>query len=194
MLKFGETPTVEDTLRDMLLRHPDLFRNKAHALNQLFCVNGNGYDWIDGALQDVCSVIPEDGYDYATLVAAHNAEAEKWNLSLAADEARYNFKYEHSIYRRLAPTTEAELQTRLADMTIEYVYSLYDRSDLCCVPDDVRQDWLEAALETVNMILGLNPTASYWDHSRSNLNDMAVALTVKNDLLRRFGARLPQES
>lgn len=41
---------AEDTLQYLFDFYGRIFPTRRHALNQLFCVIGNGYDWIDGQL------------------------------------------------------------------------------------------------------------------------------------------------
>ncbi len=43
---------AEDTLQYMADFYPELFPTRKHALNHLFCVLGNGYEWINGELVD----------------------------------------------------------------------------------------------------------------------------------------------
>lgn len=41
---------AEDTLQFMMDFQGDIFYNRQECLNQLFCVIGNGYEWVDGEL------------------------------------------------------------------------------------------------------------------------------------------------
>lgn len=42
----------EDTIRHTLYYYPQICPNRAHALHHMFCVIGNGYEWIKGELVD----------------------------------------------------------------------------------------------------------------------------------------------
>lgn len=42
----------EDTMQFMMDFYPDIFPTRKHCLNHLFCVIGNGYEWINGELVD----------------------------------------------------------------------------------------------------------------------------------------------
>lgn len=44
--------TAENTIQWMMDFYPDLYPTRKHCLNQLFCVIGNGYKWINGELVD----------------------------------------------------------------------------------------------------------------------------------------------
>jgi len=55
--------TVEQTLKDCLHSYPEIFPNKWAVYNHWFAVNGNGYEWVNGELVDICSPtqdLPED--------------------------------------------------------------------------------------------------------------------------------------
>lgn len=43
---------AEDQLQYMADFYSELFPTRKHALNDLFCVLGNGFDWVDGELVD----------------------------------------------------------------------------------------------------------------------------------------------
>ena len=47
---------AEDQLQYMADFYPELFPTRKHALNHLFCVLVNGYDWINGELIDDDSI------------------------------------------------------------------------------------------------------------------------------------------
>lgn len=42
--------TLEETIQSMYDYFPDLFQERWQAINQLFIVIGNGYEWVDGEL------------------------------------------------------------------------------------------------------------------------------------------------
>lgn len=44
--------TLKNTVRNMIIAYPTLFRNALEAYNHLFCVIGNGYEWKNGQLVD----------------------------------------------------------------------------------------------------------------------------------------------
>ncbi len=44
--------TLKQTIKYGMLRYPTLFPNPVNVLEHLFCVIGNGYEWIDGELVD----------------------------------------------------------------------------------------------------------------------------------------------
>lgn len=40
----------DETCIDKIMRYPDLYPKRTSCLNHLLCVNGNGYEWINGEL------------------------------------------------------------------------------------------------------------------------------------------------
>lgn len=43
---------AEDTLQYMTDFYPDIFPTRKHCLDHLFCVIGNGFEWVNGELVD----------------------------------------------------------------------------------------------------------------------------------------------
>jgi len=52
---------VENTVRTTLLEYPRIFRNSLDVYNHLFCVIGNGYEWINGELVEPYLKYPKNG-------------------------------------------------------------------------------------------------------------------------------------
>lgn len=46
---------AEDELQFMADFYPSIFPTRKHALHHLFCLIGNGYDWVDGELVSECA-------------------------------------------------------------------------------------------------------------------------------------------
>ena len=74
---------VETTIQQMFDEHPSLFATREECYNQLFCVIGNGYDWLHGQLVpsgDAYSNDPNVAFmhdaDYARVVP-RAAQSEK---------------------------------------------------------------------------------------------------------------------
>jgi hypothetical protein len=47
--------TVDDLVKKSLLTYPMLYKNRWGVFHQLFSVNGNGYDWVNGCLTNIYS-------------------------------------------------------------------------------------------------------------------------------------------
>ena len=81
--------TLELTIQEMFDNYPTLFKDRSDCLNQLFCVIGNGYEWVNGEL--VC-----DEYDDDELGRTHlssrliDGRAHQYNkMSLRAEAIHY---------------------------------------------------------------------------------------------------------
>jgi hypothetical protein len=46
--------TVKESLRISLLLYPSILQNKWAVYHHWFAVNGNGYEWENGELVDIC--------------------------------------------------------------------------------------------------------------------------------------------
>lgn len=196
--------TVEATLRYMLVNYPSIFPTRGEALEHLFLVNGNGYDWINGCLVayddrdlTLTPAMWEEVRSYNHVARLHNA----WAQARIAHDLKYEGKSYYSDHRMesVGPDDEAELAVLMRDMSriTEYVYPLNDYADINQVPDNVQSDWLAAAWQTIDMVLALDPTKGYtqygWDHDKKertehylpNTNSIAFVQTVVADLTAR---------
>lgn len=118
----------EETIQTMFDVYPDLFQYRYEALNQLFCVIGNGFDWINGQLVD-----EEDGIIFIGRLDG-NGKAIQRNNNVFYYEFREKFtkrfgEWKHSFY----------------PLCREYSYLLN-------FPKDIQPDWLEGIKETYQYI------------------------------------------
>lgn len=60
--------TLKNTVRNMILAYPALFRNALEAYNHLFCVIGTGYEWKNGQLVDTIEHKTNQVLDYKNTV------------------------------------------------------------------------------------------------------------------------------
>lgn len=127
---------AEDTLQYMADFYPEIFPTRKHALDQLFCVIGNGYEWINGELVD------DD-----------NKYKKRYQLKKSIKKAE--FKYEelwnqqHEFYTDLYKSEENKIP-------IEYRFKWYPLckrfSYLYNYPDDIKPDWKELLEECKRML------------------------------------------
>jgi len=51
--------SVEETLEECFAHYPTLYRTRLNVADHLFCVIGNGYDWLDGAVISTSEYEPD---------------------------------------------------------------------------------------------------------------------------------------
>lgn len=129
--------TAENTLQWMMDFYSDLFPTRQSCLDHLFCVIGNGYEWVNGEL--VCEDHLSRRYEMKEEII--HAEAwhedlykthEKMELELAKKIPNYkpNLKYSHHWY----------------PLHKEYSF-LYN------YPPDIKPDWLKLLNECKAMLI-----------------------------------------
>lgn len=157
--------TVENTLRRSLLTFPSIFANALAVYDHLFCTNGNGYEWENGELVEICGF----GYDtvedavkgllHSSLVNEFNGsdsltrllirDAEHIGIPILKVKNRRICRYVDMIYdidnrmKDFSIPDDEEIKKRVKD----YKWSLYPickYAQICNIPDDVKPDWLEA--------------------------------------------------
>lgn len=133
---------VKDSLRNCLMLYPGIFPNRWAVYHHWFAVNGNGYDWVDGELvswDEEKVHTKEDAVEYFfkdTLEDILNSSI-KWTIK--------NLK--KSILSLL------RVEEREQDFTPkEKIYPLCQYACLLNIPDDIKPDWKEAALEFYNSL------------------------------------------
>lgn len=102
---------AEDTLQYMADFYPSIFPTRKHALDHLFCVVGNGYEWKDGELVDC-----DDKYEKRYQLREHISEAEFPN-----EDEWYRM---YDVYNRIANVPGVEEFT----IPVEYTFRWYPLS------------------------------------------------------------------
>ena len=117
---------AEDTLQFMMDFYHNIYPNRKSCLNQLFCVIGNGYKWVDGELVDDSEFL------------------SRWELKspiIHAKPSDLNTLLE-DIRIRVSGKDESEWYP----LSKEYSY-LYN------YPEDIKPDWLELINETKQLLI-----------------------------------------
>lgn len=127
---------AEDTLQYMADFYSKLFPTRKHVLNQLFCVVGNGYDWVNGELVD------DD-----------NRYVKRYKLRKSIKKAEFRYEQDwlrfNKFYRKLYEDTNEkipfEYDFKWCPLSKRYSY-------LFNYPDDIKDDW-RALLEECKQLL-----------------------------------------
>lgn len=127
---------AEDTLQYMADFYPQLFPTRKHVLNQLLCVVGNGYDWVNGEL-----------------VNDDNRYVKRYKLRKSIKKAEFRYEQDwlrfNKFYRKLYEDTNEkipfEYDFKWCPLSKRYSY-------LFNYPDDIKDDW-RALLEECKQLL-----------------------------------------
>lgn len=147
-----------DEVTRMISEYPSIFPNRLHAMNQLFCVIGNGYEWKNGELVCGDHVSPEQRL---RTIEQYNLIVEAAETILAADPTN---KFAKEKLVRLEE--ERHISNDAYELARVYVdkltpllpghdatfYPLCEYSKIRNVPTDVQPDWKEA-IEEMTLIL-----------------------------------------
>lgn len=168
--------TYAETKQYLLDAYPSLFVDETDVLHHLFFVNGNGYEWHDGQLIDVCD--PNEDLD---TVRVRDQRYFRLEAKKAAEGGRGHMiaYFEEQIAlldKSPAEQREVEQQRRIKDCTRRrrppgcrileayrldvhgnlqhYLYPLCKYADILHIPDDVCSDWFEAAERALALVGG----------------------------------------
>lgn len=126
----------EQLIGSMLRDWSDIFPYRISVLDHLFCVIGNGYEWLDGAL---ISALQEKPLSQETKDRLRDNSLEQLTKRLEAT----GIEIPDSL--RVKPPTP--------DTGGPYnFYQICGYSRICRIPADVRPEWLDLAKETANLI------------------------------------------
>jgi hypothetical protein len=153
-----------ECLRTSMLSYPSLYMTEADVLEQLFFVNGNGYEWEDGRLTAGESLAE-------ALVASRRAKEQSRKMREDTRARFVAFATEKGISLKNAPSMEddeaadsddPEIQRaywtrRTAEMRkqmkeVETIYPLCIYADILNVPFNARTDWQRAARKALDKV------------------------------------------
>lgn len=128
---------AEDQLQYMADFYPELFPTRKHALNQLFCVLGNGFDWINGELVD----------DDSKYVKRYKLRKPVERAELPNEQSWLDM---NKFYKELYKGEENKIPWK-------YDFEWYDLSkdfaNLYNYPDDIKSDWKELLEECKALLI-----------------------------------------
>lgn len=160
-------------LRKCLLCYPTIYTNALEVYNHLFCVIGNGYDWVDGELISTGSRCEKyDGYITVKDAVLGFLEEElvvDWqnDISVTRDFAKL-YTSPEEIAKYVARHNKSVIEDvkkifnvdeRINDFSIPKTivgefkfYPLSTYSAICNIPDDIKPDWLNAAKKMIDLM------------------------------------------
>ena len=168
---------AQDCIKQMIVEYPSLFPSRENCLDHLFLVIGNGYEWEDGeltyrgrrnfedshlsAIERIHKRFNEDSQPGSAIYETLHPTG-KWDNWIKRHEERLvkTQKIIDEVDIRCQPFKGEPQPKRLYPISNNY-------SKACVVPDNVKQDWLDAAYETLNLAMTIIITDLY-DNSFNN--------------------------
>jgi hypothetical protein len=150
----------ERTLQKMYDEYPQLFPTRQQALDHLFCVIGNGYEWVKGELVDCEELYYYDSEldELVEIPFENDDEPDIVSKSPMTDE-------EYEIEHQKCIEETVELKCRLNEritreealkVTLENCHKWYpiskNHSYICNLPDDITPEWKALAEECKEML------------------------------------------
>lgn len=194
---------LEQTIQHVLDNYALAYQQRIHVLDQLFCVIGNGYEWVGGEL--VANEYGEERIDNSRILEPNEqAKPDPAILDAMIQAHVDSIEKEEEEYRvmfRSKGVSEEDIldlyphdSTRFEKVKKRYTrgtddFSFYPlslgSSALFTMPEDVKPDWLEGAKETVLLLLKHGHGGDYnkmndWQKEQRNLADAKLEeLAVK---------------
>lgn len=135
---------AEDTLQKMIDLFPDLFQTRKHALDQLFCVIGNGFTWLNGELICDDEFFKDDNTVWNRYSLNYHIERAKGQN----EEIYWNGVKRHKHLKEINTNHKIPIhyQFEWYPLSKEYSY-LYN------YPIDIKDDWKKILEETKKYLL-----------------------------------------
>lgn len=129
----------EDNINESLKRYPTLFANREHVIMFMFTVIGNGYDWKNGELVDYCKETDKEFF------SRRDKEDKLKDIEYKKHCKEFGGKY---------LSTNELRKKRVEDQKHRPIslHSLYNLSLICCLPENITDDYLTGAKECVKLI------------------------------------------
>lgn len=142
---------VKNKLRKMLKEYRSIFKSKADCYSQLFCTIGNGYHWKNGELISV----------YKDKQSKHSLETENviYRSALLMLEDDPDNVYYKQVIEDYGPDelSKETIDSRVQDTHLKQGRDWYPLSEeysyIYHIPKDIKPDWLEAARETLQLLI-----------------------------------------
>ena len=151
---------LSDQISKSIYEYPSLFKDvdmqksRIKVLDQLFLVIGNGYEWTDGYLAEM--VCKKNGSGFKKFLPYGK---EKFSVKL--DEKYFKnpiyrtFDHHPEILKLIMENPKFKDLSMIEDCSLFLAtpYPISEYSKLNTVPDNVRPDWLDGAIETAEWAL-----------------------------------------
>lgn len=181
----GETPAfdpkgLELAVKVSLLSYSSIHPTRAHVVNHLYCVNGNGYEWFEGRLYD-----GTDELSTAVEKMLQNGDPETWIKKYVEEQDRKRFPGLHEMEETLEKLRKLDLKYNMPALPPPerpklHIYPICQYADIMNLPEDIRPDWLAGAEEALHLI----ETVPSSDEARTRENRKKWVPQIR-DLIRK---------
>ena len=144
---------LETTIQQMFDSYPSLYATRQECYNHLFCVIGNGYDWLHGQLvpsEDACSDDPNVAFmhdsDYARVVPRAMQSEENVRKKRDDDRNMWNALRWSKLEDEGEDIGEYPEDVEWYPVSQRYSYVLN-------FPEDIKPDWRQAIEECKAMLI-----------------------------------------
>lgn len=174
MKKNKITRTLNFRLKEMMLAYPSIFPNEDHAINHLYLVIGNGYEWEKGVLEYKCDDeksavrnmllegVPED-----MIKAWVKKQDDKRHRDMFNDDP--NLK---ALLKKYDIKESYDLEPRSVEPV--HPYPICEYSAIYDIPADAKPDWVTGAYRAAVLAL----TYDSFDSKNTRSNRKWVAKSV----------------
>lgn len=182
----GETHVIdpkglEFAVNVSLLAYHGIHPTRAHVVNHLYCVNGNGYDWFEGRLHEGTD---EKSAEVARMLL--NGDPETWIKKYVEEYDRERFpplymdeKLRELLQRHGLPLDPPVLEPKF------HIYPICQYADIMNLPEDIRPDWLAGAEEALHLI----ETVPSYDEASTRENRSKWVPLIRELIQKRKGGK-----
>lgn len=170
---------AEETIRELISF--GCSKNREWALNFLFFTNGNGYKWKKGQLIERTRYAPKEADPVEWSVQKevnHFIEIRGWmvgekEIEKIADQERLKMEeIQSTLEKRCQPGFALSDKVKL---TADRIYPICEYSKIMNIPEDIQEDWLQVALEAVDMLISMG-------NSKENPDNIMYAMKAKEKI------------
>lgn len=143
---------VHDTVRNLIIAHPNLFPSKGEALHHIFCVVGSGFAW-DKETGDVVQLYPELDNPYVQVSFTSHMNhfyGPEW-VSFLDEETVASAFTRWETQKFTVEKTLQNIDKAVGSWEPFDTYNVYPQSEYCVLvspaPENASQDWITAAEE-----------------------------------------------
>lgn len=166
---------------------PTIFPDEAHVLRHLFFVNGNGMQWVNGQMVDIA--IDLGLHNFAAAVTENNRQQiESYRKKL--DDYRDYQKM--CLVFDSVPESEEDFIGQPHVVNNKGIYPLSDSCMIMQVPDDIQDDWLDAAFRALEVAKTLKKSKSDRAYLSKAKNRLKIIYTLR--ALPQLNHRYPKGS